>query len=79
MGRSRLKNGVVIALFAAIAIVLSVLGYAVYVQLSSGEYAAQAGNLICLAVILLPSILAFELLFKRYHYLRREPEPEEED
>ncbi|MCK4456961.1 MAG: hypothetical protein KAW39_04400 [Thermoplasmata archaeon] len=74
-----MKNGVVIALFAAIAIVLSVLGYAVYVQLSSGEYAAQAGNLICLAVILLPSILAFELLFKRYHYLRREPEPEEED
>ncbi|MCJ2556703.1 MAG: hypothetical protein LN415_06300 [Candidatus Thermoplasmatota archaeon] len=76
---SRLKNGVVIALFAAIVIVLSVLGYAVYVQLSSGEYAAQAGNLICLAVILLPSFLAFELLFKRYHYLRREPEPEEED
>lgn len=74
-----MKNGVVIALFAAIVIVLSVLGYAVYVQLSSGEHAAQAGKLICLAVILLPSFLAFELLFKRYHYLRREPEPEEED
>jgi len=74
-----LRNGVVIALFATIVIVLSVLGYAVYVQLSTGEYAAQAGNLICLAVILLPTFLAFELLFKRYHYFRREPEPEEED
>ena len=74
-----MKNGVVIALFAAIVIVLLVLGYAVFVQLSSGEHAAQAGNLICLAVILLPSFLAFALLFKRYHYLRREPESEEED
>ena len=74
-----MKNGVVIALFATIVLVLVVLGYAVFVQLTSGEYAAQAGNLICLAVILLPAFLAFELLFKRYHYLRREPEPEEED
>jgi hypothetical protein len=75
-----LKNWIVIALFAAIAIVIAVLAYAVYVQLSSGEYAAQAGNLICLAIILLPSFLAFELLFKRYYYMRREePEPEEED
>lgn len=74
-----MKNGVVIALFAAIVIVLVVLGYAVFVQLSSGELGAEAGNLICLAIILLPSFLAFELLFKRHHYLRREPEPEEED
>lgn len=74
-----MKNGVVIALFAAIVIVLSVLGYAVFVQVSSGEYGAEAGKLVCLAVILLPSFLAFELLFKRYHYMRREPEPEEED
>ncbi len=74
-----MKNGVVIALFATIIIVFSVLGYAVFVQFSSGEYGAEVGNLICLAIILLPSFLAFELLFKRYHYLRREPEPEEED
>jgi hypothetical protein len=76
------KNGIVIALYAAIAIVIAVLAYAVFMQLSSGEYAAQAGNLICLAIILLPSFLAFELLFKRYYYMRKEevePEPEEED
>jgi hypothetical protein len=74
-----LKNGVVIALFAAIAVVVAVLAYAAYVQLTSGEYAAQAGNLICLAIILFPSFLAFELLFKRYYYMRREPEPEPEE
>lgn len=74
-----MKNGVVIALFASLIIIFSILGYAIFVQLSSGEYGAEAGKLVCLAVILLPSFLAFELLFKRYHYMRRGPEPEEED
>lgn len=74
-----MKNAIVIALFAVIIVVLCILGYAVYVQLSSGELGDDAGKILCLAAILIPAFFAFELLFKRYYYLRKEPEPEDED
>ncbi|MFQ6106551.1 MAG: hypothetical protein ACE5QF_03040 [Thermoplasmata archaeon] len=74
-----MKNGVVIALFAVLTIIFSVLGYAIFVQLSSGEYGDDAAKFLCLAGVLIPAFLAFELLFKRYYYVEREPEPDSEE
>lgn len=73
-----MKNWVVVALFASIIIILSVLGYAIFVQLSSGEYGAEAASVVCLAIVLIPAFLGFELMFKRYYYAREEPESEED-
>lgn len=74
-----MKNAIVFALFAAIIAIICILAYAVYVQLSSGDLGDDAGKVLCLAAILIPAFFAFELLFKRYHYVRKEPEPEDED
>ncbi|MFQ5883480.1 MAG: hypothetical protein ACE5IO_00095 [Thermoplasmata archaeon] len=74
-----MKNGVVIALFALLIFIFSILGYAIFVQLSSGEYGDEAAKFLCLAVILIPAFLGFELLFKRHYYIRRGPEPESEE
>ncbi|MFQ6128099.1 MAG: hypothetical protein ACE5QW_04270 [Thermoplasmata archaeon] len=72
-----MKNAIVIALFAALIVIFSILGYTIYVQLSSGEFGAEVGKFLCLAVVFLPVFFAFELLFKRYYYLRKGPESED--
>lgn len=72
-----MKNAVVVALFTALIVIFSLLGYAIFVQLSSGEIGAEAGKYLCLALVFLPVFFAFELLFKRYYYLREERESED--
>lgn len=64
-------------MFAAIAIILALLTFAIIVQVSSGEIGPEAASAVCAIIVLAPAMIAFELLFKRGFYRRKRPEEEE--